>query len=48
MDTESFILHVKTDEIYRYMQQMLKQDLTHQIFNQTEHYLKEKIKKGLD
>ena len=52
MDTDSFIVHIKTNDIYRYLslQKMLKLDLILQIMNQNaiplvEHYLKEKNKK---
>ena len=38
MDTDSCIIHVKTDDIYR----DTKEDV--QIFKLTDHYLKEKIK----
>ena len=44
VDTGSFIVHVKTDDI-KILQKMLKQDFTLQISNQTDHCLKEKIKK---
>ena len=42
MDTVSFILYIKTDDIYK---NMLQLDLIHQIMHQIDHYLKEKIKK---
>ena len=55
MDTDSFIVHVKTDDIYKdigeeiiftkSLQRMLKQDLKLQILKETGHCLKEKIKK---
>ena len=55
MDTDSFIVHIKTSDIYRYLylQKMLKLDLILQIINQNaipliDHYQKEKIKKLLD
>ena len=44
VDTGSFIVHVKTDDI-KILQKMLKQDFTLQISNQTDHCLKEKVKK---
>ena len=31
MDTDSFIVHIKTDDIYKEIKKMLKQDLTLQI-----------------
>ena len=46
MDIDSFIAHVKTDDIYNKKQKMLKQDLTFRILKKTGHYLKEKIKKN--
>ena len=33
MDADSFIVHLKTDDIYKNMQKMLKQDLTLQNLN---------------
>ena len=48
MNRDSFIVHVKTDDIYKdkkTLQKMLKQDLTLQILKQTDCCLKEKIKK---
>ena len=45
MNTDSFIVHAKTDDIYKILQKMLKQDMSLQILKQTDHYLKEKIKK---
>ena len=47
MDTDGFTVHVKTEYIYIFIQiqQILKQDLTLQILNQTDHYLKETIQK---
>ena len=48
MDTDSFIVFVKADDIYSIWQKMLKQDFTIQILYQTDHCLKEIIKKYLD
>ena len=55
MDTDNFIVHIKTNDIqrYLYLQKMLKLDLILQIMNQNaipliDHYQKEKIKKLLD
>ena len=55
MDTDSFIVHVKTDDFYKdigeemiftkSLQRMLKQDLKLQILKETGHCLKEKIKR---
>ena len=45
MNTDSFIVHAKTDDVYKILQKMLKQDMSLQILKQTDHYLKEKIKK---
>ena len=46
MDTDNFIVHVKTDNIYKkkMLQKMLKKDWQLQIMRQTNFYLKEKIK----
>ena len=44
MDTDSFIVFLKTDNIYKYIEKMLKLDLILQIMNQTDHCLKEKRK----
>ena len=46
MDTDSFIVHVKTEDIIKLLQKMLKQGLTLQIMNQADHCLKEKTKKS--
>ena len=35
MDTDSFIVHVKTDDIYKDIAEVLKQDLTLPILKQT-------------
>ena len=48
MDTESFIVYIKTNDIYERFQKMLKQDLTLQTMDLTDHCLKENIKKQLD
>ena len=45
MDTSSFIVYVKKEDIVKILQKMLKQDLTLQILNNTDHCLKKKIKK---
>ena len=45
MHAGSFIVHAKTDDISKILQNMLKQDLTFQILKWTDHYLKEKTKK---
>ena len=45
MDTESFIVHVKTEDIYKHIAKMLKKDLALQILNQTDQFLEEKNKK---
>ena len=42
---DSFIVHVKTGDIYKDFQGMLRQDLTLQILKYTDHHLKEKLKK---
>ena len=45
MDKDSFIVYIKTDDIIKKLQKMLRIDLILQIINQTDHYLKEKNKK---
>ena len=45
MDTSSFIVYVKKEDIVKILQKILKQDLTLQILNNTDHCLKKKIKK---
>ena len=44
MDTDSFIVHVKKDDIYKDISEDVKQDLTLQIKNQTDHCLKKRAK----
>ena len=48
MDTESFIVHVKTDLFTKILYKMLKRYLTLHILKQTDNYLKEKIKKMVE
>ena len=43
MDTDSSSIYIKTDDIYKTLQKMLKIDLILQIMNLTDHCLKEKI-----
>ena len=44
MDTD-FITYIKTDDIIKTMQKILKVDVILQVMNQIDHSLKEKIKK---
>ena len=44
MDTDGFIVDVETDDIYKDMLEMQKQDLSLQILDQKDHCLKEKMK----
>ena len=44
MDTDGFIVYIKTDDVYKILQKMLKLDLIIQIINQTGHYKLGKIK----
>ena len=44
MDTD-FITYIKTDDIIKTMQKMLKLDVILQVMNQIDHSRKEKIKK---
>ena len=45
MDTDSFIIHVKTKMFMKTLQIMLKKDLIHQIMKLIDRCLQEKIKK---
>ena len=45
MDTDSFIVCIKTDDIYKDIEEVLKQDLTLQIMNYKGSYQKKKRKK---
>ena len=45
MDTDSLINHVKTDDIPKTLQKMLKQGLRLQILKQADYCLKEKVNK---
>ena len=42
MDTDNFIVYIKTEETYSDFGKMLKQDMIIQFMNWTDHYLKEK------
>ena len=42
MDTDNFIVYIKTDDITKVLEEMLKQDLAFQIMNWRDHFLKEK------
>ena len=48
MDTDSFIMQIKTEDFYKDIPDMLKKDLIHQIMKSINHYLQERIKKGMD
>ena len=45
MDTDSFIMHIKTVDFYKDIAMMLKKDLIHEIMVSIEQYLQERIKK---
>ena len=48
MDTDSFIMHIKTEKqkiSIEILQMMLKKDLIHQIMKSIGHYPQERIKK---
>ena len=45
VDTDSFIAHVKTDDIYKDTAEDVETRLALQVLNQTDHCLKEKKKK---
>ena len=44
MDTDSFIIHIKTKDFYKDIADGVEH-LIHQIMNLIDHYLKERIKK---
>ena len=46
MDTDSFIIYIKTEDICADIAKDVEQDLVLQVFNQKDHYLKEKINKS--
>ena len=48
MDTDTFTVYIKIDDIQKTLQKMLKLVLALQITNQIDHYQKENIKKSLD
>ena len=45
MDIDIFIVHVKTDDIYKDIEENVEARLTLQILKKTDHYLKEEINK---
>ena len=45
IDTDIFIIHIKTEDFIKILQIMLKKHLTHQIMNVINHCLKGRIKK---
>ena len=45
MDTDSFIMNIKTEDFTKILLMMLKKDLIHQITKLIGHYLQERIKK---
>ena len=45
MDTDSFIMHIKTDDFYKVIADDVKKDLIHQIVKSVDHCLQERIKK---
>ena len=45
MDTDSFIMHIKTEDFMKILLMMLKKDLIHQIIKSIDHYPQERIKK---
>ena len=44
VDTDSFIIHIKTEEIYKDIADDVKKDMMHQIMKLIDHYQKEWIK----
>ena len=47
MDTDSFTLHAKTDDIYKDIVKDAETDLTVQIMSQNDHHQKERAKRLL-
>ena len=45
MDTDSFIIYIKTKDFYKDLKMMLRKDLMHQIMMSVDHYPQEKNKK---
>ena len=45
MDTNSFIMHIKTEDCYKDIADDLEKSLIHQIMKSIDHYLLERIKK---
>ena len=45
MDTDSFIMHIKTEDFYKYIADDVEKDLIHQNMNLIGHYPQERIKK---
>ena len=48
MDTDSFIIYVKADDIHKDIAENIEKDLTLQIMKQAGRYLKDKTKMSLD
>ena len=48
VDTDSFIMHNKTEDFYKDIANDVGKDLIHQIMRSTDHYPQERIKKSLD
>ena len=51
MDTDSFVMHIKTEDFYKYIAhdvKKMKKDLIHQIMKSTDRYIQERIKKWLN
>ena len=45
MDTDSFIMHIKTEDFYKDIADDVEKDLIYQIMKSTGHYPQERIKK---
>ena len=45
MDTDSFIMHIKTEDFYKDIANDVEKNLIHQIMKVIDHYLWERIKK---
>ena len=48
MDTDSFIINIKTEDFYEDIANDVEKDLRHQIMKSIDHYLQESLKKRFD
>ena len=48
MNTDSFIINIKTGDVYEYIANDVEKDLIHQVMKLIDHCIQEKTKKLLD